>query len=151
MRYYILYESEFEDFYKNLSPSEKSKLEVFSRNNLLTKRLLRRKFSFFLFSFGFVVFLLSLVFQYVTNSIENPQILSSKPYFHIATGVIFSFEISLLLCGIIIFIHFFLLNFYHNKKIPEEIRDILELLNDNQILLFYCDDVKEFPHFSKKI
>lgn len=146
MRYIILSEFELEDFLKTLTPNELRKLEFFSTNNLLAKRLQRKKFSLFLVLFGSVVFLFSLVFQFVTNSIENQQILSSKPYFHIVTGFIFAFEITLLLCGIILFIHFFLLNFYHNKTIPEGIRDVLDKLRDNQVLLLFYDDVNEIPH-----
>ncbi|MCX7909691.1 MAG: DUF3341 domain-containing protein [Ignavibacteria bacterium] len=76
----------------------------------------KKKFSYFLFIYGTIVFILSFLFNYWANAIVNPQVLSAKPYFHIITSLPFAFEMSLFFSGLLVFIRFVLVTRYNTQN-----------------------------------
>lgn len=108
---------------------------IFSKSPVYPNAIFPKKFSIFLFCFGVSIFLATLFFQYWANAVSNPQILSAKPYFHILTAVPFSFEISLLFIGIVLFIRFLIVNYAINKQIPDKVKAHLKDLADDAVLI----------------
>jgi len=149
MKYIVISKLEFSkllDSY-SLTLNNLKSWEIFSPNYFTGRKKIKKQFSFFLFFFGLTVFLCAMVFQFWANSIENFQILGSKPFFHFSTGFIFAFELSLFFVGMIIFIRFMVVNDFHNKHIPVEVKELILNLKEDQLLLLFFDDVKDLPQF----
>lgn len=109
---------------------------IFSISPLYHKLPLK-KFSFYLLSWGFLCFVFSLVFQYWVNAFVYPQNLSGKPYFSLLTAIPFSFEITLVLVGIMIFLRFVLLCFSRNYKLPSEVKQNLNKIDDDCVMIYF--------------
>lgn len=112
---------------------------VFSNSPVQQERK-QKRFSFVVFAIGFSLFVFLVAFQFWANAVENPQMLSSKPYFHILVAIPFSFEISLATVGLLLFIRFLLVNYESNKTINSEIKDRIQELDDSTILLYTPKD-----------
>jgi uncharacterized membrane protein YciS (DUF1049 family) len=152
MKYIVLSESELSNFLESFSLSNWGRFEVFSSKGYFVPRKINKPFSFPLFYIGIIVFAFAITFQYWANSIDNPQILSSKPFFHLSTGFIFAFELTLFVIGLIIFARFLVVNKFNNTHLQDEIKELISTLEDEQVLLLFYDNVNDFPQtFEKRL
>lgn len=135
MAFKILSKSDFNKVFLNFSDESRRSLIIFSNSPVVFDKSLR-KFSAFVFAFGFVLFIFLISFQFWAIVIENPQILSSKPYFHIVTSIPFSFEITLVFVGILVFLRLLLVNYERNKTLTKEVKEKLEELDKDSVLIY---------------
>ncbi len=115
---------------------ESGRQYIFFSTFPIHKRFLLKKFSIFLLCFGFICFVISLVFQYWVNALVYPQSLSGKPYFSLLTAIPFSFECTLALVGVVLFLRFVLVCFTRNQSLPSEVKQNLHKLDENCVMIY---------------
>ncbi|MGB9771669.1 MAG: quinol:electron acceptor oxidoreductase subunit ActD [Candidatus Kapaibacteriota bacterium] len=125
---------EFEANPSLFSGKRKKDVLFFSKRAVLNKVPLK-SFSFLAFLVGFFVFIFAFFFQFWSNAIENPQNLSGKPFFDPFLSLPFAFEASMLATGTLLFVRFIVVNFNFNKKLPKEVIESIDKLNENSILI----------------
>lgn len=107
------------------------------------------QFSFYLFAFGFLTFLLAILFQYCIAVLHYPQDLGGKPDFHWNIALPFAFEVSMLVIGILSFIRFLLVLKYKNSLIPKEIIELLQFIPNFYVLIVI--DSNDFAKFKRYV
>ncbi|MFN3305717.1 MAG: quinol:electron acceptor oxidoreductase subunit ActD [Candidatus Kapaibacteriota bacterium] len=137
-----------QEVFNYLRNHESGKQYLLFSTSPLNKRNLRKKFSFYLFCFGIICFIFSLAFQYWVNALVYPQSLSGKPYFSLLTAIPFSFEFTLALVGIVLFLRFLLVCYSRNESLPSEVKQNLHKLNEDCVMIYFYTNPNNSPNNS---